>query len=795
MSHDANGAIDVLTDADGATVSHRYNAAHRLIEQTDAMGNRHVMVRNAIGKIGTESYVRADGTEDTSRSYEYDEHGMLKFDTRAGMGSKHFNYDANGRYKGILGSDLYEEAIEHDALGRATKVTVGREISSHTTHLSYDGADHVKTIVDPKGLSTAYLRNGLGDLLWQRSPDTGDTSTERDAAGRPVKETPADGRHVEREFDALDRVTRATYSDGAESRYTYDAPASSCSRRRNLAVGRLSTVTYRDGSTSFCYDFAGRIVQKIQVTRGIRLDLLYAYTPAGRLAAITYPDGRNVTYVRDLAGHVVHVDTQHGPTAGQRVLANVQYDAPGHVTGWTAGGRALHRRYNINGFIENMGDGADGMNHTLSYEDDHNLQQIGPATSFIDVNPAARVVSAGVAEMTPEYPYGVDHEYGYDKTGNRLSWSTNFTVFRNFRYAADSHHLLTAQKVNREYDANGNTTRIGEREFVYDAAGRMTQAKVNGVVEMNYAYDPFGQQVGKYIAGTTTVSLHDESGRWLGDYDGAGKPIRQVIWLDDLPVSAIDGDTIRDIQPDHLGTPRVVVDRASNKVIWRWKLYGEAFGTDAPKEDPDGDGTKYVFDMRFPGQRYDSVTGLFQNGWRDYDPSSGRYIQSDPIGLEGGISTYAYAMNNPYVNADPLGLWSLGFEAYLGVGGGVNVAWSNGKLEFTGKVGVGVGGGLAWDPDGTPSKHSKDCGSGLIARTTFNASGGVGMGPVSAQAAWGKVTENVFDLSPKRYVGDWGTRGYTTPISPMIGIDNKFHGASVRFGISLSAEAGSYSNW
>jgi RHS repeat-associated protein len=70
----------------------------------------------------------------------------------------------------------------------------------------------------------------------------------------------------------------------------------------------------------------------------------------------------------------------------------------------------------------------------------------------------------------------------------------------------------------------------------------------------------------------------------------------------------------------------------------------------------DKEGNKYVLDMRFPGQRYDAVTGLFQNGWRDYDPASGRYIQSDPIGLAGGISTYAYVTGNPFTRVDPRGL-------------------------------------------------------------------------------------------------------------------------------------------
>jgi len=394
------------------------------------------------------------------------------------------------------------------------------------------------------------------------------------------------------------------------------------------------------------------VTQKIQVTRGVRLEVRYGYTAAGRLASISYPDGRTVSYARDGAGHVTNVDIAKPTQPTQTVLSDVSHDAAGHLTGWTAGARKTHRTFNAGGFPLEIGDDKDGLKATLSYWSDNFLYEIAAGSLplvFIEANNANRVTMA--TDMV-----GMPQIYTYDKTGNRLSWSTMFTTERKYEYAPDSHDLLVANKVNREYDANGNTTRIGEREFVYDASGRMTQAKVNGIVEMNYAYDPSGHQVGRYIAGTTTVSLHDEAGHWLGDYDAAGKPIREVVWLGDLPVAALDGEEIRDIQTDQLGTPRVIVDRANNKVIWRWGIAGEAFGSDAPKEDPDGDGTKYVFDMRFPGQRHDAVTGLFQNGWRDYDPTSGRYIQSDPIGLAGGISTYAYVGSNPYVRVDPSGL-------------------------------------------------------------------------------------------------------------------------------------------
>ncbi len=70
--------------------------------------------------------------------------------------------------------------------------------------------------------------------------------------------------------------------------------------------------------------------------------------------------------------------------------------------------------------------------------------------------------------------------------------------------------------------------------------------------------------------------------------------------------------------------------------------------------------TGWVFNaLMFPGQFYDPETALHQNGHRDYDPSTGRYIQSDPIGLAGGINTYAYVAGNPLTRVDPDGRYAL----------------------------------------------------------------------------------------------------------------------------------------
>jgi RHS repeat-associated protein len=90
--------------------------------------------------------------------------------------------------------------------------------------------------------------------------------------------------------------------------------------------------------------------------------------------------------------------------------------------------------------------------------------------------------------------------------------------------------------------------------------------------------------------------------------------------------------------------------------VWTWDLKSEAFGNSVPAQDPDGDTTPLVFDMRLPGQRYDAASGLNYNYFRDYDTSTGRYVTSDPIGLSGGATTYSYASDDPFLHFDPDGL-------------------------------------------------------------------------------------------------------------------------------------------
>ena len=123
--------------------------------------------------------------------------------------------------------------------------------------------------------------------------------------------------------------------------------------------------------------------------------------------------------------------------------------------------------------------------------------------------------------------------------------------------------------------------------------------------------------------------------------------------------------TIYYIHPNHLGSPLAVTD-PSGAVVWR------------ANSDPFGKANVTIstvtMNLRLPGQYFDAETGMHYNYFRDYDPISGRYLQSDPIGLAGGINTYAYALSNPLRYFDAEGL-QVRFRCRSIVGGLAEHCW------------------------------------------------------------------------------------------------------------------------
>jgi RHS repeat-associated protein len=143
------------------------------------------------------------------------------------------------------------------------------------------------------------------------------------------------------------------------------------------------------------------------------------------------------------------------------------------------------------------------------------------------------------------------------------------------------------------------------------------------------------------------------------------------------------------IDTDQLNTPRLVAD-ATGTTVWRWDQQ-EPFGVNVPDENPSGFGA-FDLPLRLPGQYYDREINLHYNMNRDYDPSLGIYKQSDPIGLRGGLNTYAYVLDNPLSYVDLLGL-------------DVTVCYYSDAAAGFGHIGFGAGseqGTSGYYPTGNP---------------------------------------------------------------------------------------------
>jgi RHS repeat-associated protein len=151
------------------------------------------------------------------------------------------------------------------------------------------------------------------------------------------------------------------------------------------------------------------------------------------------------------------------------------------------------------------------------------------------------------------------------------------------------------------------------------------------------------------VTAPTTVGVYNFQWRMVNNSTRFGA------FTTNLPVDVVQGQaqTLYFVHADHLNTPRLVTD-AAGTTVWRWDQ-AEPFGNNPADEDPDANSVAFDLPLRLPGQRYDAETGLHYNYFRDYDPSVGRYVQSDPIGLQGGINTYAYVGGSPLRWIDPKG--------------------------------------------------------------------------------------------------------------------------------------------
>src|SRR5260221_1915325 len=218
--------------------------------------------------------------------------------------------------------------------------------------------------------------------------------------------------------------------------------------------------------------------------------------------------------------------------------------------------------------------------------------------------------------------------YGYDTVGNRTSQSGSTTnLAETYTYAANSNQLLSV--------ANGGTTRsLGYSptgnvatdnrgsgtalSFTYDLGDRMVQVANQNQPLATYAYNFLGQRAAKTTPSAITHFLYDRAGHLLAESNGAtGAAQTEYVWLGDMALAVVTNGNLYFIHPDHLGTPQKATD-ATQALAWDAVL--RPLGLTEQQNFPS------LTNLRLPGQYFDAESGLHQNRFRDYDPSTGRYI-------------------------------------------------------------------------------------------------------------------------------------------------------------------------
>jgi len=671
--YDAVGDLVHAIRPDGSFYTYVNDAAHRLTNIVDALNNQLGFVLDGNDNRVSVSAFNPAGVLAQERRFGYDSVNRLDEEIGAQGQTTSYSHDPQGNL--TVASDPLNDTTRfaYDALNRRIQTT---DAANGNTRYGYDPLDRLTAEADPRNLVTGYGYDGLDDQTTIGSPDTGTSGKSFDAAGNVLTSTDARGQVTRYSYDRLNRVIEALYADGTKCLYTYD--------KGTNGIGHLTSMTDPSGTTEFTYDRNGHVIEKTQVTGAVRLVTLSDYNAAGQMVSMQYPSGKVVNVGYDAAGHVAAL------SEGNRALVtSVIYRPFGQPASWQQGNGASYARgFDLDGRIVSITGGGSAITYAYDFADRiTGSTETGYENESFGYDALNRLTGfaegAGATEQITNY--------AYDANGNRTTKADSTPSFgATYGIAANSNRLLSedtgtgkeASTLAYSYDASGNLLsetatdadrgflnidplHPASRVFTYNARGRMasvttedgnglfgkvnllehaTEYTINGLGERvaKFGHDAFGFLDG---FGGATEYNYDNAGHLLGEYDARGNVIEETVWLGDLPVAVMDAET-HFITPDNLNAPHIITD-ARNQKVWEW--HHRPFGDSEPKEEG------FVYNPRFPGQVHDRESGLNYNMFRDYNAHLGRYAESDPIGLAGGINTYGYVGQNPVTRIDPRG--------------------------------------------------------------------------------------------------------------------------------------------
>jgi len=667
--YNAVGLPESVTTPDGITQTIEYDNLNRPTRVQNQLGETQVTTYDPYGNPVAMQVLNIDGSTATQETREYDERNRL-IETRRPHVNSEFSvttqeYDPNSNVVRLVDPDGKVTRYSYDAEDRTFRMT---QPDGGIVLYEYDTRDQITRVQSGNGAVTTYEYDVLTRKLAENSPDRGRWTWDYNIVNQVTRQTDERGVTTDYTYDLLDRPLTKTFPTASENvTYTYDNCAA--------GVGRLCERTDESGNHTYNYDFFGNVLQMSRTELGVLYTDSYVYDDGDNVIQCTYPTGRTVNFARDGIRRTAGISSN-----GNAIINSMAYRGDSQMIG---------RSWN------------NGINETRAYDQQARLTQIGLgniATRDYRYDASSNIISINSPFQTGSYGYDLNDRLTqqqlngteqisliYDFNGNRLTELVDDAINDNqaetYRYQPQSNRLLNTEQTA----PNGSTAQIENRAYSHNDADRIRSITVDdqqvaGTTTATYFYNDMGLRSRKTISNDageleTTVYHYNMYGSLIAETSDTGQTQVEYIWNGMEPVVQIDQGGITNLHSDHLYTPRLGTNELQS-TVWQWE--SPAFGNAEPQVEAT------TVNLRFPGQYADSESGLYYNWNRYYDPEIGRYVTSDPIGLDGGLNTYGYAYQNSLYYYDQYGLFCLTPTAIGAISGGIG-----------GAVGGAIGGGLA----------------------------------------------------------------------------------------------------